>query len=224
MARKVKKKVKAKHKNGSVSAPRHPYIALAIPEQAKKKLDRQARNRLLRQVQVLAQNLRALSNLLADNSDKLAGASVKSTGESIDLVKGLEIVSENDGTKRNFQEQGHASLSFFSEETVMNAKPGDKRHQTLVKKNLHVIESKKRRLRYVLSAKDTCSYAKGEARSWLTCSEVRAFDLLALLKDCGKRSQPQSRLSVLVHGRRTLSALSSIVKDLLDEGIAADVE
>ena len=224
MARKVTKKVRTKHENGWVSAPRHPYIALAIPEQAKKKLDRQARIRVLRQVQVLAQSLRALTNLLNDNSDKLASGSVKSTGESTDLVKGLEIVSESDGTKRNFQEQGHTSLSFFSEKTVMNAKPGDKRHQTLVKKNLHVIKSKKRRLGYVLSAKDTCSYANGEARSWLTRSQVRAFDLLALLKDCGKRSQPPSRLSILVHGRRTLSALSSIVKDLLDEGIAADVE
>ena len=214
------KRNKHTHGRRSLSVPMHVYIALAIPERAKKNLGLKARKRLLRQLQVLAQDLRTLSNLLADNSDKIAGASVKSTGDSIDLVPGLEIVSEGDGTKLTFQEQGRASLSFFSQDTVLNAKPDDEEHQALVKKKLHVIESINRKLSYVLSAKDTCSCAEGEGRSWLTHSEVRASDLLALLEDCRRNSQPQPRCTIGVHGRKILSALSLIVKDLIEEMIA----
>ena len=99
------------------------------------------------------------------NSDKIAGASVKYTGNSIDLVPGLEIVSEGDSTKLTFQKQGRASLSSFSQYTVSIAKPDDEKHQALVKEKLHVIESINRKLSYVLSEKDTCSCAEGERRS-----------------------------------------------------------
>ena len=198
----------------------HVYIALAIPEQAKKTLDVQERKLLLNQLHALADDLRKLSNLLAKNSDEIAGGSVQSTCNSVDLVTGLEIVSETDGTKLAFQKQGRAPLSFFSEESVLNARPDHEGHQAWVKKKMHVIESTNRKLSYVLSAKDTCSCAKGKRRSWLTDpSRVRTFDLLEVLKNCGRNSQPQPRRTILFHGRSTLSALSVIVKEMIAETV-----
>ena len=229
MARTSKKasgNVKAKNKNTfthgrrSLLGPMHVYIALAMPEQAKKNLGEPEKKLLLNQLRALAKDLRALSNLLAENSDEIAGGSVQSTCNSVDLVSGFEIVSEHDGTKLTFQKQGRASLSFFSLTTVLNARPGCEEHQALIKKKLHVIKSTNRKLSYVLSAKDTCSCAAGARRSWLTHSRrVRAFDFLELLKNCGRTSQPQPRCTILVHGRRTLSALSVIVRKKIAEEV-----
>ena len=199
--------------------PMHVYIALAIPEQAKKNLDVRERKLLLNQLHALADDLRKLSNLLAKNSDEIAGGSVQCTCNSVDLVTGLEIVSDTDGTKLAFQKQGRASLSFFSQESVLNARSDYEGHQALVKKKVRVIESTNRKLSYVLSAKDTCSCAEGEGRSWLTDSRVQTLDFLELLKNCGRNSRPQPRRTILVHGRRTLSALSVIVKEMIAETV-----
>ena len=96
----------SKHERRSLSEPMHVYIALAIPKQAKKNLGEPKRKLLLNQLHALAKDLRALSNLLAENSDEIAGGSVQSTCNSVDLVPGLEITSEEDGTKQLSQKQG----------------------------------------------------------------------------------------------------------------------
>ena len=198
----------------------HVYIGLAIPEQAKKDLGKPGRKLLLNQLRALANDLRALSNLLAETSDDIAGGSVQSTCNSVDLLEGFEIVSEGDDTKQMFQQQGRFSLSSFPLKTVLRAIPDCEEHRALVKKNMHVIKSTNRKLSYVLSAKDTCSCAAGARRSWLTHSRrVRAFDFLELLKNCGRNSQPQPRCTILVHGRRTLSALSVIVRKKIAEEV-----
>ena len=209
----------SKHAKRSLSEPMHVYIALAIPKQVKKKLDEPMRKLLLNELHALAKDLRTLSNLLAENSDDVAVGSVQATCNSVELVGGLEIVSEGDGTKLDFQKQGRAPLSLFSQETVLNAKPNCEKHQALVKKKLRVIESTNRKLSYVLSTKDTCSCAKGEGRSWLTHPRVRGFDFLELLKNCGRNSLPQPRCTILIHGRETLSALSAIAREMSAEEV-----
>ena len=217
MARTRKKasgNVKAKNKKTltqgrcSLSVPMHVYIGLAIPEQAKKDLSKPRRKLLLNQLRALAKDLRALSNLLAETSDHIAG-------NSVDLLEGFEIVSEGDDTKQMLQQQGGFSLSLFPLKTVLCAMPDREEDRALVKKNVHVIKSTNCKLDYILSTKDTCSSTARARRTWSKHSKrVVFFDLLDVLKNCGRTSQSRPRCTILVHGRETLSDLSKIVRNM----------
>ena len=184
MARTRKKasgKVKTKNKEAftqgrcSLALPMHVYIGLAIPEQAKKDLGKPGRKLLLNQLRALANDLRALSNLLAETSDDIAGGSVQSTCNSVDLLEGFEIVSEGDDTKQMLQQQGRFSLSLFPLKTVLRAIPDCEEDRALVKKNTHVIKSTNCKLDYILSTKDTCSSTARARRTWSKHSKRVVF-------------------------------------------------